>query len=328
MLHPDTLNEIRESHLKCVEYEIGLFLCLLTNPDEIEAVINAASTREDYKKILGIANNANKEAILNILSYAGMSLLDVSFESQNDEVGPADVVVYASNRHGENKKIGLSVKYDNDVICNYTGRDILTEEQISNLQEQLPAFADRYLNEMIERFGSFEEWYRIRFETNQKIASEVTNEYIDLVRDAVVDRWAIMSQEEKDEFLYKVYRTDSPLDYWIYSFQKKGKFILCTNPPYIRRSAYPRVTIERIAGQYLGFFLDGQLLGKTQVKFNNGIFERYTSKPYKDAIEAGDNELANSIFARYAAQGKGIMVEGKPLKYGVPFTSWNFEISY
>lgn len=328
MLHPDTLNEIRESHLKCVEYEIGLFLCLLTNPDEIEAVINAASTREDYKKILGIANNANKEAILNILSYAGMSLLDVSFESQNDEVGPADVVVYASNRHGENKKIGLSVKYDNDVICNYTGRDILTEEQISNLQEQLPAFADRYLNEMIERFGSFEEWYRIRFETNQKIASEVTNEYIDLVRDAVVDRWAIMSQEEKDEFLYKVYRTDSPLDYWIYSFQKKGKFILCTNPPYIRRSAYPRVTIEKIAGQYLGFFLDGQLLGKTQVKFNNGIFERYTSKPYKDAIEAGNNELANSIFARYAAQGKGIMVEGKPLKYGVPFTSWNFEISY
>lgn len=328
MLHPDTLNEIRESHLKCVEYEIGLFLCLLTNPDEIEAVINAASTREDYKKILSIANNANKEAILNILSYAGMSLLDVSFESQNDEVGPADVVVYASNRHGENKKIGLSVKYDNDVICNYTGRDILTEEQISNLQEQLPAFADRYLNEMIERFGSFEEWYRIRFETNQKIASEVTNEYIDLVRDAVVDRWAIMSQEEKDEFLYKVYRTDSPLDYWIYSFQKKGKFILCTNPPYIRRSAYPRVTIEKIAGQYLGFFLDGQLLGKTQVKFNNGIFERYTSKPYKDAIEAGNNELANSIFARYAAQGKGIMVEGKPLKYGVPFTSWNFEISY
>lgn len=328
MLHPDTLNEIRESHLKCVEYEIGLFLCLLTNPDEIEAVINAASTREDYKKILGIANNANKEAILNILSYAGMSLQDVSFESQNDEVGPADVVVYASNRHGENKKIGLSVKYDNDVICNYTGRDILTEEQISNLQEQLPAFADRYLNEMIERFGSFEEWYRIRFETNQKIASEVTNEYIDLVRDAVVDRWAIMSQEEKDEFLYKVYRTDSPLDYWIYSFQKKGKFILCTNPPYIRRSAYPRVTIEKIAGQYLGFFLDGQLLGKTQVKFNNGIFERYTSKPYKDAIEAGNNELANSIFARYAAQGKGIMVEGKPLKYGVPFTSWNFEISY
>lgn len=303
-------------------------MCLLTNPDEIEAVINAASTREDYKKILGIANNANKEAILNILSYAGMSLLDVSFESQNDEIGPADVVVYASNRHGENKKIGLSVKYDNDVICNYTGRDILTEEQISNLQEQLPAFADRYLNEMIERFGSFEEWYRIRFETNQKIASEVTNEYIDLVRDAVVDRWAIMSQEEKDEFLYKVYRTDSPLDYWIYSFQKKGNFILCTNPPYIRRSAYPRVTIEKIAGQYLGFFLDGQLLGKTQVKFNNGIFERYTSKPYKDAIEAGNNELANSIFARYAAQGKGIMVEGKPLKYGVPFTSWNFEISY
>lgn len=328
MLRHNTLNEIRESRLKCVEYEIGLFLCLLTNPDEIEAVINAASTREDYKKILGIANNANKEAILNILSYAGMSLLDVSFESQNDAVGPADVVVYASNRHGENKKIGLSVKYNNDVICNYTGRDILTEEQISNLKEQLPAFANRYLNEMIERCGSFDEWYRIRFETKKKIASDVTNEYIDLVRDAVVDRWAIMSQEEKDEFLYKVYRTDSPLDYWIYSFQDKGKFVLCTNPPYIRRSAYPRVTIEKIAGQYIGFFLDGQLLGKTQVKFNNGIFERYISKPYKDAIEAGNNELANSIFARYEAQGKGIMVEGKPLKYGEPFSSWNFEISY
>ncbi|MCQ2294381.1 MAG: hypothetical protein MJZ67_01890 [Bacteroidales bacterium] len=328
MLHPDTLNEIRESRLKCVEYEIGLFLCLLTNPDEIEAVINAASTRDDYKKILGIANSANKEAILNILSYAGMSFLDVSFESQNDDVGPADVIVYAVNRHGENKKIGLSIKYDNDVICNYTGRDILTEEQIANLQERLPEFANRYLNEMIERFGTFDEWYRIRFETKQKIASVVTNEYIDIVRDAVVERWAIMSQEEKDEFLYKVYRTDSPLDYWIYSFQKKGQFVLCTNPPYIRKSAYPRVTIKKIAGQYLGFFLDGQLLGKTQVKFNNGIFERYTSKPYKDAIEAGNIELANSIFAQYEVQGKGIMVQGKPLKYGVPFSSWNFEISY
>lgn len=126
MLHENTLKEIKESHLKCVEYEIGMFLCLLTNPDEKKTVIEAISTRDDYKEILDIANNTNKESIFNILSYAGMSFNDVSFESQNDDVGPADVIIYATDRHKEQKKIGVSIKYDNDVICNYTGRDILT----------------------------------------------------------------------------------------------------------------------------------------------------------------------------------------------------------
>lgn len=328
MLHQNTLIEIRESNLKCVEYEIGLFLCMLTDPNEIDAVINAASAREDYKKILSIATSTNKAAIINILSCAGITYKDVSFESQNDEVGPADVIIYATDRHGEEKKIGLSVKYNNDVIYNYSGKEILTNEKISDLKRRLPEYANRYLEEMIERYGSFEEWYRIRFSTNQRITSEVTSEYIDLVRDAVIDRWEMMSQDDKDEFLYKVYRTDSPLDYWIYNFQKNDKFILCTNPPYIRRSAYSRVTIRKIASQYLGFYLDGKLLGKTQVKFNNGIFERYTSKPYRDALESGNQELANAIFEKYADQGKGIMMEGHPLKYGVPFSSWNFEISY
>lgn len=328
MLHDHTLNEIRTSNLPCVEYEIGMFLCLLNNRSEIEAVKNAASVRSDYKKITEIASVTNKEAILNILSYAGMTFDDVSFETQNDDVGPADIVIYATNRHREQKKIGVSVKYDNDCICNYTGRDILTEDQIVELKNQIPLYAERYLREMTARFGSFREWYRVRFNTNQKISSSITSEYIDLVRDAVVERWSTMTNEDKDRFLYKVYRTDSPLDYWIYSFQKRGKFILCTNPPYIRRSAYSRVNVDKIAGQYLGFFLDNQLLGKTQVKFNNGIFERYTSKTLHQAIENNDSEKVSTILSRFVAQGQGVVIEGIPLKFGMPFTSWNFEISY
>jgi len=328
MLHENTLSEIRESQLKCVEYEIGMFLSLLTDPDEIKDVIDAISSRNDYKKILGIANNINKESILNILSYAGMSFNDVSFESQNDEVGPADIVIYASNRHDEKKKIGVSIKYDNNVIYNYTGSEILTEIQMTSLKERLPEFANRYLQEMITHFGSFQEWHRVRFDTNQKIFSVVTNEYIDLVRDAVIERWEVMSDEEKEAFLYKVYRTDSLLDYWIYNFQKKGKFILCTNPPYLRKSAYSKVSMEKIANQYIGFKLDDQLIGKTQVKFNNGILEKYTSKRYRDALDAGNQELADTIVANYVEQGKGMVFDGVPLKFGMPFTSWNFEISY
>lgn len=328
MLHENTLNEIRESHLNCVEYEIGMFLCLLTKENERNTVIEAISTRDDYNKIIEIANNANKESIMNILSYAGMSFDDVSFESQNDNVGPADIVIYATNRHHEKKKIGVSIKYNNDVICNYTGKDILTDDQITCLKRRLPEFANKYLEEMISKYRTFDEWYRVRFESPQRITSLVTNEYIDLVRDAVIERWNTMTQEDKDAFLYKVYRTDSPLDYWIYSFQKRGKFILCTNPPYIRRSAYSKVTIGKIACQYLGFYLDGQLLGKTQVKFNNGILERYTSKQYEDALKANDNQLANAILSKYIEQGKGMIVEGIPLKFGTPFNSWNFEISY
>jgi hypothetical protein len=328
MLYESTLNEIRTSNLPCIEYEIGMFLCLLTNPVEIKAVKDAASTRSDYKRIMEIANVTNKDAIHNILSYAGMNLVDVSYESQNDEVGPADIVIHATNRHREKKKIGISVKYDNDCICNYTGRDILTEDQISGLKELIPEYAEKYLREMVGRFGSFKEWYRIRFNTKQKVPSTITSEYIDLIRDAVINRWESMTNEEKDRFLYKVYRTDSPLDYWIYSFQKKGKFILCTNPPYIRRSAYSRVTVNKIAGQYLGFYLDKQLLGKTQIKFNNGILERYSTKKLKEAQESKDQTTINRILSSLIAERQGIVIEGIPLKYGKPFTSWNYEISY
>ena len=328
MLHENTLDKIRNSRLKCVEYEIGMFLSFLNNPDEIDSVIRAASTRSDYKKILGIANNVNRESLFNILSYAGLSFIDVSFETQDDSIGPADIVIYTTDRHKEKKKIGVSVKYDNEVICNYTGRDILTDDKIDELKNHIPEFGRRYLEEMIERFGSFEEWRHRRFDTKQKITSKVTNEYIDLVRDAVIERWGMMSQEEKELFLYKVYRTDSLLDYWIYSFQKKGKFILCTNPPYLRKDEYSRVSVSKIAGQYIGFYIGNHLIGKTQIKFNNGIFESYSSKPYKDAIDSGNIELANQIVEQFVAQGKGVIIEGVPLKFGMPFSSWNFEISY
>lgn len=328
MLHENTLQEIRDSQLPCIEYEIGMFLRLLANPAEYEAADFAASSRADYNKIKEIEQNTSEEAIKNILTYAGMTFEDVSFETQNDDVGPADIVIYARNRHREAKKIGVSVKYDNDCIYNYTGRALLTEEQIGSLEHLLPQYVHMYLDEMIERFGSFDAWYQTRFHSRNKISSEVTNRFIGLVRDAVVLRWQEMSHEEKDEFLYKVYRTDSPLDYWIYSFQKRDKFILCTNPPYIRRSSYDRVTVLPIAGQYIGFYLDNQLLGKTQIKFNNGILERYETKTLKRAMEQHDTHQINEILNTFQRRGMGIVVEGKPLKYGNPFTSWNFEISY
>lgn len=333
MLHENTLNEIRTSKLPCVEYEIGMFLCLLTKQDEIEAVKNAASMRDDYQKIQSIANITNKEAILNILSYAGMRFDDVSFETQNDEVGPADIVIYATNRHKEQKTIGVSVKYDNDCIYNYTGRELLTEEQISRLQGLIPSYANLYLDEMVEKFGSFEAWYQARIDRNNPRRnllrdSNSTNQFIDLVRDEVLIRWQEMSQLEKDTFLYNVYRTDSPLDYWIYSFQKRDKFILCTNPPYIRRSSYPRVTIRKIASQYIGFYLDNQLLGKTQVKFNDGILEKYSSTRLSNAIANNEIQKVNDILRSFQERGIGLVRNGIPLKYGKPFTSWNFTISY
>lgn len=328
MLHPNTLQEIRESQLPCIEYEIGMFLRLLDRQNEYEEADQAASTRNDYAKIKEIEQNTSEEAIKNILTYAGMTLEDVSFETQNDEVGPADIVIYARNRHRETKKIGVSVKYDNDCIYNYTGRELLTEEQIEFLEGLLPGYVQNYLVEMIERFGNFDNWFQTRFNSRTRITSEVTNQYISLVRDAVVSRWQEMTHDEKDEFLYKVYRTDSPLDYWIYSFQKRGRFILCTNPPYIRRSSYDRVTVQPIASQYIGFFLDNQLLGKTQIKFNNGILERYETKTLVNAIGQNDVRKVQEILDAFQRKGMGIVVEGKPLKYGNPFTSWNFEISY
>lgn len=110
MLYPSTLSEISNNINTGVEYEIALFFKLLeSKKSEQTQVLNSISKRKDESKIKSIIAQTDISPIETSLKKIGCKLVDVSFETQNDEVGPADIVMLVKNTQGQEKQIGLSV---------------------------------------------------------------------------------------------------------------------------------------------------------------------------------------------------------------------------
>lgn len=123
MLYENTLDEVRNNINTGVEYEIALYYALLAiKPSEQAKVLSALETRNDADKIMGIIGYTSIQPIIDALKLRGLSLIDVTFETQNDEVGPADVVMIVVNGNGTKEKIGLSVKFFN--TCTLNGKEI------------------------------------------------------------------------------------------------------------------------------------------------------------------------------------------------------------
>ena len=131
MFYSNTINEILFNQNTGVEYEIALFYSLLCNDVERQKVSDAISKRCDSDKIRSILSYTDNNVILENLNKSGLKLLDVSFETQNDEVGPSDIVMYVIDNSNNKKTIGLSVKFANTCTLNVTGRNFISDIQIS-----------------------------------------------------------------------------------------------------------------------------------------------------------------------------------------------------
>lgn len=296
MLYKDTLNIIRENTNPGVEYEIALFYRLLTiKPEEQKQVLDAIESRHDSQKIKDVISYTNVDEINIKLGETGHTYLDVSFETQNDEVGPADIVLILDN----GDKLGLSVKFNNSCSLNVTGMSFINAQQKDALKKRyIDEFVEDYINDMSERFGSPANWSRK--------TSEITDRYIDEIRDAVIRNWPNVG--DKIYLIKKLFHADSPIKFWLVTYKGKG-YSVETDPVSINSERADEINLDRFQTSYVGFFLDGRMIGKMQVKFNNGFLEKYLNHKNQPKKKSFDFEY-----------------EGEKFLYGNPFGSWNFSL--
>lgn len=291
MLYSTTLSEIENNINTGVEYEIALFYQLAPS-NEKPVIMDAVKKRIDRNKVIGIINQTNTKPILTELSKLGLALIDVTFETQNDEVGPSDIVMIASDGKVQ-KRIGISIKYSNTCTLNVTGRRFITDAQIAMLRKQLPIYTQKYVREMTANYGRVDNWFR------KRKPSVTTDEFIDLVRDAVIDNWK--NVQDKATLLSALFHADSPIDFWVVTYTNNG-YILKTEPQTIEIGRANDVVVGKYQTSYVAFYLDGKMVGHMQVKFNNGFVEKCKK------------------------QTPDFVCEGVEMAYGQPFSSWNFSV--
>lgn len=294
MLYHNTLNEITSNINTGVEYEIALFYKLLENkPAEQKQVMSAIQSRYDAAKVKSIITYTDTNIILSSLNKRGLEYVDAAFETQNDEVGPADIVLITKDNSSKQVKIGLSVKYANTCTLNVTGRNFITDSQISELRAKLPNYTQDYINEMTATYGDVSKWFRMRK------PSRLTDAYIDLIRDAVISNWK--NVHNKTSLLSALFHSDSPIEFWVVTYTNTG-YTLKTKPQTIDMRRAGDVTVGKYQTSYVAFYLDGVMVGHMQVKFNNGFVEK-CKKINPDVV-----------------------CQGVKMAYGQPFSSWNFSV--
>lgn len=293
MLYSNTINEIILNQNTGVEYEIALFYSLLCNDVERQKVLDAISKRGDSDKIRSILSYTDKSIILESLNKSGLKLIDVSFETQNDEVGPSDIVMYVVDNSNKKKSIGLSVKFANTCTLNVTGRNFISEQQISKLKSMLPKYTEMYISEMTSLYGSVDNWFR------QRKPSKITDAFIDLIRDAVIENWKNISN--KGLLLSALFHSNSPIDFWVVTYSNNG-YTLKTTPQTIDVARANEVTVSKFQTSYIAFYLDDRMVGHMQVKFNNGFVEKCKKK------------------------NPDVICQGVKISFGQPFSSWNFSV--
>jgi len=277
-----------------IEYELALFYKIKAHLGKDESYIfSLLRSRTDFDRIERIIGYTDISLILNNLNSNNLSMCDCTLETQNDEVGPADVVLLVQNSEGETSCIGISVKYNNTCTLNVTGRRFITDTQIAVLRNELKNMTPEYIKEMNFKYGSIDNWFR------KRKPSDVTDNFIDSVRDAVISNWE--NVEDKEHLFGDLFQSSAPIPFWVYEYRSR-QVRLITAPFFVTETDIPNIVPKKYQTSYVGFFLKDRLIAKMQVKFNNGFIER-CKKRNPDLVE-----------------------HGVKISYGQPFSSWNFSV--
>ena len=298
MLHSTTLQEISSN--PGVEYEIALFYKLLHQGcDEATAVMKAINSRQDAQKTRHLIEITDEMILLRELQEKGLSLIDVSFETQNDSVGPADIVLYVSDTARQSSMLGLSVKYANRNTLNPTAKRFISEQQIKDLQDQFDnVYIHAFLKEMKEKYGHVSNWKRKR--------SDAANKFYDLMRDAVIENWP--NVQDKVSLLAAMFHSNSPIPFWVINYTDEG-YTVETEPDTVDEKRVDEIVVEKYKDAFVAFKLDGKIIGKVQVKCNNGFIEDQFNHAGKAKKKEPD-----------------FIIDGQPRIKGKPFGSWDFTL--
>jgi hypothetical protein len=257
-----------------VEYEFALYYLLLYK--EFQDTFNKLTISNHIKKdkILQIIENQRDNVYQQIANDIYSSYKYVYLATQDDTVGPSDIVLY-ENDDGTGNILGLSVKYNNSCNVNMSSQYFLTEndkEYLKNIQKE---YTNRHIEYQLNNRGNVTNWFRVRKYSTTPYSTGI----IDAIRECVIIRWKY-GYIDKQNVIDKLYQTDSPINYEVWKFTKKKLKVL--EKPNIAVSACD-IDIGKYKGSYVGFYNNGDLICKMQVKFNNGILERATPDT-KDVI--------------------------------------------
>jgi hypothetical protein len=257
-----------------VEYEFALYYLLLDK--EFQDTFNKLTISNHIKKdkILQIIENQRDNVYQQIANDIYSSYKYVYLATQDDTVGPSDIVLY-ENDDGTGNILGLSVKYNNSCNVNMSSQYFLTEndkEYLKNIQKE---YTNRHIEYQLNNRGNVTNWFRVRKYSTTPYSTGI----IDAIRECVIIRWKY-GYIDKQNVIDKLYQTDSPINYEVWKFTKKKLKVL--EKPNIAVSACD-IDIGKYKGSYVGFYNNGDLICKMQVKFNNGILERATPDT-KDVI--------------------------------------------
>ena len=274
-----------------VEYEFALYYLLLNN--EFQNIFNKLTISNHIKKdkILKIIENHRDNVYQQILNQEYSLYKYVYLATQDDSVGPSDIVLY-ENHDKTGNVLGISVKYNNGCNVNMSSSYFLT----ANDKEELKAIQKdqtyKHIEYQTNTRGNVENWFRQR----KYSTTPYSNICIDAIRETVIHRWN-NGYVDKQNVINKLYQTDSPIDYEVWKFTKKKLKVL--EKPKNDISAN-NIDVAKYRSSYIGFYNGENLICKMQVKFNNGILER--AKPETKDV---------------------ICVDDVYMKMGDAFASWN-----
>jgi hypothetical protein len=104
----------------------------------------------------------------------------------------------------------------------------------------------------------------------------------------------------KIDIAAKLYHMNSPINYIIIRINNKGVLFVDETTLILKNIKLSNLNNSH----YILFYCNEKMIGKMQVKFNNGVLERYKGKGTPDFI-----------------------IDGIEVKKGNVITSWNFSIS-
>ena len=272
-----------------VEYEFALYYLLLDPVfgDIFDKLTISNHTKKD--KIHQIIEVQKANIYQQILKTEYSKYRYVYLATQDDKVGPSDIVLY-ENADMSGNVLGLSVKYNNNCNVNMSSSYFMSANAKNELKRFQKEQTYKHIDYLINTKGHPNNWFRKRKSTPYSVTC------IDIIRNRIIHNWN-NQYVNKQIIIDKLYQTDSPIDYEVWKFTRKKLKVL--EKPNVDANVCD-INICKYKGSYVGFYDNDNMICKMQVKFNNGILERATPEN-KDAI----------------------CIDGIYMKLGDAFGSWN-----
>ena len=105
-----------------------------------------------------------------------------------------------------------------------------------------------------------------------------------------------------------MFHSDSPIPFWVVNYSRNG-YSVETDPDTVDESRVEEIVVEKYKDAFVAFKLDGRIIGKVQVKCNNGFIEDQFN-------HAGKAKKKDPDF----------VIDDQPRIKGKPFGSWDFTL--